>query len=215
MAKLTTTSYALLALLSRQPFSAYELNKHMQNSVLRAFWPRAESHVYSEPKKLLKAGLVTCTGEESGGRSRSVYHITDAGREELGRWLATPTNSYAQQQFEGMVKFICADSTDVNAMRQNLYDIRRRALLDAQEAVHGIAQVDRSDIPPGRSGMPFNAMAINFLIDQIENRIRWVDDAIEALADTGDTGDGADNRALGNDYYERALARLDAILSAG
>ena len=45
MTRLTPTSYALLALLSRRSGSAYELNKHMQNSVLRAYWPRAESHV--------------------------------------------------------------------------------------------------------------------------------------------------------------------------
>ena len=214
MKPLTTTSYALLALLARRSWSAYEMNKFMQNSVLRAFWPRAESHVYSEPKKLLKQGLVTCTEEESGGRSRTVYHITQAGREALGRWLAMPTNSYALQQFEGLVKFICADATDVSAMRQNLYDIRRRALLDAREAVYGIEQATREEAPPGMSGMPFNAFAINYLIDQIESRIRWVDQTIDVLNEMQDTHDNADNRALGERFYDRAMQRLNHILSA-
>ena len=64
MKKLTPTSYALLGLLARKPWSAYELNAHMQYSVLNAFWPRAASGVYSEPKKLVANKLATASEEE-------------------------------------------------------------------------------------------------------------------------------------------------------
>ena len=213
MTRLTPTSYALLALLSRRSWSAYELNKHMQNSVLRAYWPRAESHVYSEPKKLVKAGLVTCTGEDGRGRVRTVYHITDEGRRRLQQWLAEPTESYAMQQFEGMVKFICADAGDCASLRRLLEDIRARALHDAAAALDGIQRVERDEIPEGESGMPFNGLAINFLIDHIESRIRWVDEVQGVLEQMEDTRDSAANRALGEIAYERALARLADILS--
>jgi DNA-binding PadR family transcriptional regulator len=213
MTKLTPTSYALLALLSRRSWSAYELNKHMQNSVLRAYWPRTESHVYSEPKKLVKAGLVTCTEEDGRGRGRTVYHITDEGRQRLRQWLAEPTDSFAMQQFEGMVKFICADAGDAAGLRQVLEDIRSRALRDAEAALHGIRSAERADAPEGESGMPFNALAINFLIDHIESRIRWVDEVQALLAQMDDTADSAANRALGEAAYERALARLADILA--
>ena len=59
--RLSPTSYALLGLLARGSASAYDLNTIMQTSLIRVFWPRAESHVYSEPKKLLAHGPVSYT----------------------------------------------------------------------------------------------------------------------------------------------------------
>ena len=211
--KLTPTSFALLTLLARRSMSAYELNKVMQNSVLRAFWPRAESHVYSEPKKLAGAGLVTCTGEKGRGKGRTVYHITDAGRRALRDWLAETTESYASQQFEGMVKFVCADSGDVAAMRRNLLDMRQRALLDARAVEQGIEQGRAYLAEAEASGMPFNAMAINYLIDLIELRLRWVDQTLARLDGMRDTADSPANRKLGEASYAGALTRLERILA--
>ena len=85
--KLTPTSYALLGLLARAPHSAYELNGVMQTSLIRVYWPRAESHVYSEPKKLLAHDLVSERKEKVNGRPRTVYTITDKGRQALEDWL--------------------------------------------------------------------------------------------------------------------------------
>ena len=45
VAKLTTTSYAILGLLRRRPWSAYELTKYMQHSGIRAVWPRIRGQV--------------------------------------------------------------------------------------------------------------------------------------------------------------------------
>jgi hypothetical protein len=98
-------------------------------------------------------------------------------------------------------------------LRQVLEDIRSRALRDAEAALHGIRSAERSDAPEGESGMPFNALAINFLIDHIESRIRWVDEVQAVLAQMDDTADSAANRALGEAAYERALARLADILA--
>ena len=211
--KLTPTSFAMLTLLARRSLSAYELNKVMQNSVLRAFWPRAESHVYSEPKKLAAAGLVTCTEEQGRGRGRTVYHITAEGRDALRGWLSERTESYATQQFEGMVKFICADCGDVDALRRNLHDIRDRALLDAQAVRHGIEEARQALAEPGASGMPFNAMAIHYLIDLIELRLRWVARSLQDLESVGDTGDNPANRELGLGYYDEAVSRLEVLTS--
>ena len=74
--KLTPTSYALLGLLARKPQSAYELNAMMQYSSIRVYWPRVDSHVYSEPKKLLQHELVSEKKGKLNGRSRNAlfYH---------------------------------------------------------------------------------------------------------------------------------------------
>jgi PadR family transcriptional regulator AphA len=44
----TTTSYAVLGLLSVRSWTTYELAKQVQRS-LNWFWPRAERKLYDEP----------------------------------------------------------------------------------------------------------------------------------------------------------------------
>ena len=83
----STTSHAILSLLAIQPWATYDLAKLMRRS-LHFFWPRAESNLYAEPKRLVEAGLAEVQEEWTGDRRRTVYSITDAGREALGMWLA-------------------------------------------------------------------------------------------------------------------------------
>ena len=89
MPKLTTTTHAILGLLQRRPWSAYELNKYMQRSAIRAVWPRTESRIYVEFKNLVALGLATSEKEMRQGRKRTLYKITPAGRRELRSWLKT------------------------------------------------------------------------------------------------------------------------------
>src|SRR5919198_2119040 len=88
--QLTTTSYAILGLLAIRPWSTYELAKQMRRS-LHHIWPRAESNVYAEPKRLVEAGLATAEVQKVGERPRTLYTITPKGRQALERWLATET----------------------------------------------------------------------------------------------------------------------------
>jgi PadR family transcriptional regulator, regulatory protein AphA len=86
---LTTTSYAILGLLAMQPWSTYELTRQMDRSLGRV-WPRAQSKLYEEPKKLVEHGLAVATTEQVGKRPRTVYAITDDGRAALAAWLQEP-----------------------------------------------------------------------------------------------------------------------------
>ena len=86
--KPTSTSYALLGLLSVRPWSAYELAQQMARS-LDHCWQVAPSVVYHEPKRLVEMGYATVTRQQAGRRSRAVYQITPCGREALRKWLAT------------------------------------------------------------------------------------------------------------------------------
>ena len=84
--ELTTTSFAILGLLAIRPWSTYELARQMQRD-LRFAWPRAESNLYAEPKKLIAHGLASAASEPRGQRRRTVYTITPAGRRALAGWL--------------------------------------------------------------------------------------------------------------------------------
>lgn len=88
-APLTTTSHAILGLLAIRPWTSYELTKQMARS-LHHFWPRAESKLYEEPKKLVARGLAAASTRTVGRRTSTVYEITPAGRTALAEWVGTP-----------------------------------------------------------------------------------------------------------------------------
>ena len=52
----STTSYALLGLLSLRSWTTYELAKQVQRSI-GWFWPRAERKLYDEPKRLVDSAF--------------------------------------------------------------------------------------------------------------------------------------------------------------
>ena len=83
---LTPTSYAVLGLLAIKPYTTYELAKQMDRTLNR-FWPRARSKLYEEPKKLVAHGLAEAAPGAQGRRPRTVYSITESGRQALAEWL--------------------------------------------------------------------------------------------------------------------------------
>lgn len=120
--KPTTTSYAILGLLSVRPWSAYELARQMSRSLIHC-WLVAPSVVYSEPKRLVAMGYATVTRQQTGRRSRAVYQITTGGREALRQWLATEPAD-PQLQIEPMLRLIFADSASPEELTASMRKLR-------------------------------------------------------------------------------------------
>jgi PadR family transcriptional regulator AphA len=113
---LTSTTYAILGLLAVRPWSTYELTRQMDRSLGR-MWPRAQSKLYEEPKKLVSLGLATAATEDVGRRSRTVYSITQEGRGVLADWLREP-GAGPVLEFEQLVKLSFAEhGTREDALR--------------------------------------------------------------------------------------------------
>jgi PadR family transcriptional regulator AphA len=76
-----TTRCAILGELALRDWSSYELTRWMRRTV-RWFWPRAESAIYAEVRRLPAEGLAQCRTEpaaDGSSRTRTVYTVTDAG----------------------------------------------------------------------------------------------------------------------------------------
>src|SRR5436190_21593498 len=85
--------HLLLGLLSSNPMSGYDLNK-VFNTTIQHFWTTDQSQIYRTLYKLEEEGKVrveTIIQEDSP--NKKVYHITDAGADELSRWLVQPLTS--------------------------------------------------------------------------------------------------------------------------
>ena len=106
---LTPTSYAILGLLGLRSWTTYELAQQMGRA-LGQFWPRAESKLYEEPKKLVAHGLARAAPGTVGRRSRTVYTITPKGRRALRAWLATPAEADGPAfEFEHLIRVFFAE----------------------------------------------------------------------------------------------------------
>ncbi|NKB87638.1 MAG: hypothetical protein GKS06_05405 [Acidobacteria bacterium] len=71
----------------RQPSTGYELGKEFDDGAGH-FWPAERSQIYPTLKKLEQKGWLTCSEQPSErGPRRKVYATTDAGFEELRKWL--------------------------------------------------------------------------------------------------------------------------------
>jgi PadR family transcriptional regulator AphA len=82
--------HAILGFLSFKSLTGYELKKAFDRSV-RHFWPANQSQIYRELAALNKEGFVQQEVIEREDRlDKKLYHVTDAGRAELHRWLAAP-----------------------------------------------------------------------------------------------------------------------------
>ena len=108
--RMTTSSYAVLALLNLRPWTAYELTQQAQRS-LRYAWPRSERLLYTEPKKLVELGYASTYEETTGNRTSNVYEITDAGRQALRAWTGTRTDP-PRLDVEALLRVLFADSGD-------------------------------------------------------------------------------------------------------
>jgi DNA-binding PadR family transcriptional regulator len=116
--RMTTTTYAVLGLLAIKPWTTHELVQQV-NFSLRRIWPRAQSKLYEEPKKLVALGYAEDQEEWVGRRRRMRYTITDKGREALRAWLAVPGEG-PSLEFEQLLKIEFADSGNKNDILANL-----------------------------------------------------------------------------------------------
>ncbi|MDQ6805333.1 MAG: PadR family transcriptional regulator [Actinomycetota bacterium] len=167
---LTTTSYVILGHLALRSWSTYELARQMTRST-RHYWPRTESKIYEEPKKLVAHGFATATREHTGRRPRKVYAITGEGRQALRHWLDKP-GKMPLVEFEGAVKVLFAEQGTREQLLATLRSIREQA--EQTRAEHSTLAHDLA-----QTGGPFpdrlhvNSLVFKFMWEQTEAVIEW------------------------------------------
>jgi DNA-binding PadR family transcriptional regulator len=191
----TTTSYAILGLLSLRSWTTYELAKQVQRS-LGWFWPRAERKLYDEPKRLVADGLARSKAEMTGARPRTVYDVTRKGRNALRAWL-DETPEPPSLEFEGMIKVFFADGGTLDQLRATLTSIAETAderLADLESKVAELA----SDEVPFSERLHLNSLGLRFIVDHERSIGAWARWALEETAGWRSTTDpgGWDHRQV-------------------
>jgi PadR family transcriptional regulator, regulatory protein AphA len=191
---LTTTSYAVLAQLAVHPWSTYELARQRVR-YFRYVWPRAESAIYREVKRLAAMGLAAAKREYVGKRPRTVYSITEAGRQVLREWLATPVSPFAMD-FEAMIRLFIAPLGTKEQLMATLQQVRD----DAQEML-AFGGAVKQEFLDGRALLQdqvyLRALAVDFFISLLNTVDGWADRTLSEIQDWEDLSpDGKNDRGL-------------------
>ena len=182
-APLTTTSYAILGLLALKPWTTYELAQQMLRA-LGQFWPRAESKLYEEPKKLVAHGFARSSSEMVGKRPRTVYSITPKGRRALAAWVPTQGNGPVLE-FEQLVKVFFAEHGTKDDLLATIASVRSwsdQRFTDSVDIPQGY--LDGEGPFPER--LPWLLLCGQFLTDfllMVEHWSEWATEIVQAWPD--------------------------------
>ena len=122
--------HAVLALLSEGPGYGYELKAAFDKSVGPHRGALNIGHLYQVLDRLSRDGLATSHRVAQDTRpDRTVYEITEAGREELSRWLAEPSPRTGGYRDDFFLKIMAAAHTGDPQVLRSLITVQRSYLL--------------------------------------------------------------------------------------
>lgn len=111
--------YALLALLSVEPMTGYDLSKRFESSVAYV-WHAPDSQIYPELRRMEKDGLLA--GEEipwGPNSKKTQYRITPAGIAAFREWMNTPLE-YSRERDPVHLKAAYLEWADPESARAHL-----------------------------------------------------------------------------------------------
>ena len=158
--------YTLLALLSSGPKHGFQL-AHDFEAGTGEMWPLNTGQVYTTLQRLERDGLVDA--DEGAEGPQNVFHLTDAGRDELADWLRTPPDLTTPPRDELVIKLLVALRVpEIDAAE--LSQIHRRHLI---ETMHEYTRL-KEDAHEHDIGLLLVADAEIF---RLEAMVRWLDAA--------------------------------------
>jgi DNA-binding PadR family transcriptional regulator len=124
----THLSWGVLAAIGESGASTTELVEMLSRGHM--YHPWAESQVYAEPKRLLALGWVTSEKRPAKTRNRTVYRLTDQGRDALREHLRQPAgwpriqHDAAQRLFAGDMITDAEILTSLQQLRADVEEMR-------------------------------------------------------------------------------------------
>ena len=179
-------AHAILGLLNYEEMTGYDLKRRWFDRSLRYFWPADQAQIYRTLDTLVDRGWATFVVEPGDDRpNRKVYSLTDAGRDELDRWLTTPQPLPAVRD-PLMVQLFSAEHLSDEQITRLLTD--RRAAHLARQAEYTQVQQWLPEIATGKRLKLWLAVVGTGLAEETA-AIAWLDQLITSF--NGDEPDPA------------------------
>jgi DNA-binding PadR family transcriptional regulator len=174
--KLSPTAYVILGMLRHDPRSGYEIKRMVDRST-RFFWAASYGQIYPELRRLAKASLVEAEQQPTGRRKRTLYRLTDAGRDELRRWIAA-ASARLEVRDEGLLKLFFAGAADRHDALA-IVDAKQRQAEAKLAALREIEPIARA----ASSSDPFPYLVLRYGLDSSEWVVDWCERARAELAE--------------------------------
>ena len=187
---------ALLALLTVEPMTGYDLSKQFHSTVAHV-WHAPDSQIYPELKRMEKEGLLEGHDVVWGrkGKKRE-YHVTELGIEAFRSWM-NETLSYPRERDPMHLKAAYFEWADPAAARAQFeahienYTARREEWADAIDDIEGgtnpilvkrLAQAPEADRARIQA---FKKFTYEGLIARADQEIAWAKRGLALLTELG------------------------------
>ncbi len=170
--ELNPTGRVILGMIAFGKRTGYEI-KTFVDKTTRYFWAASYGQIYPELKRLEDQGLVVGRPEPSGGRARTVYELTAAGRAALEEWLQAGQAPSYELRDEGMLKLFFSDSLP----EQRIEIVRAIRLREELDLAHL-----RSIEPHASKGPTGSYLTLQMGIASTECIIKWCEATERRLA---------------------------------
>lgn len=107
MTELSPTGRVICGMIAIGRRTGYDI-KALVDKATRLFWAASYGQIYPELKRLEADGLISAS-EPEGGRRRTEYDLTEAGRAALREWLTSSDELTYELRDEGLLKFFFGD----------------------------------------------------------------------------------------------------------
>jgi DNA-binding PadR family transcriptional regulator len=172
--------HTILAFLSRQPLSGYDVAKEFSEGFGQCFWKASQQQVYAELTKLEQQGIVTYEAIPQPGRlDKKIYSLTEQGHQELLDWLVKPCEPTAIREdlgVMGLAGHLVASQVVVREIerrrQQHLEMVKQVEKLDEHFAQH-LDSLELKDL--------YMHLIIRRGIRYQKEWVAWCDEALEAI----------------------------------
>ncbi len=173
--ELSATGRVILGFIASKPRSGYDI-KAMVDRSTRFFWAASYGQIYPELKRLAGRGLIEGSDHSQGERPRTVYSITDAGREALSTWMSSGEQAHELRD-EALLKLFFSGHASIEELI-GVLETKREEHLDALQRFREIEPFAASSGDFGpltvlRYGQAYNEFAADWCertLSELEER---------------------------------------------
>lgn len=169
----------ILGFLAVQPMTGYDLMRAFSSSATY-FWSADKAQIYRTLAKLVDEGHARVeTVPGTGAPDRVVHHLTEAGREALGAWLASePDRQPERDAFVARV-FFAGDLGGAGLTR--MLRARRADTIAVLDELRGVrARTPFPDPRTDRAGW-LRSMTLEHGIRGYEMHVSWLDELLAGI----------------------------------
>jgi len=176
--RISSSTQALLGLLTIEPMSGYDLGQNVRASVGH-IWSESYGQIYPNLKKLAAGGLVSSKTEKQKGKpDRRIYSITQKGRDQLMEWLGVPPQAEIPRN-EMLLKLFFGSLVPATVLIAYV----ERMVVEHRALLEKFTHIEREELAEHkhRPEAPFWRMSARYGQLEMEAHLRWAEETLAAL----------------------------------